>query len=272
MTTVQERIEQITAAAAARGFTAPLGKNASMVALPPSEPRRRTQPAPAPVTGSAAKLTKPLPCRWMDRKENASTLKEREKRQAARLVALALGNEWHCEHKPKQHHHSTRLVHASGMTLIFSTQTYPAKGRYKIGLKDCHGPGRPSSITVAGTRSPASIARDIQNRLLNHGAQAAFDRWTADRAESRREYVNQRLTALRLCRAAGTRLKRQSEQRHGHAQHQGDRIEFSTGSGTVSISYGGKIELEFYGITEDTAAAIIAAATNRKQQLELFPE
>lgn len=140
MTTVAERIAQLTAAAAARGIAVnrqPLKpKNkAARLSSPPHNPATAADiPNPnATARRIAAKLRQPLPCAWMP--GDCYKVKETETKLAAGLICKALGKEWH---RSESHGHGIRLVHRSGLRLTIHANTWPKKDRYSIGLEGRH--------------------------------------------------------------------------------------------------------------------------------------
>lgn len=130
-------------------------------------------------------------------------------------IATELGSDWRVE---TPHDHSARLVSDSrdGLTIWARVETYGAQsGRLKLSAGtpdganysagDTHGIDG-AAVTVAMTRTPAAIARDMERRLIG----PAVDYWTAVR-----ERIARRLSALS---ARETLARELADIMHGEAR------------------------------------------------------
>ncbi len=133
-------------------------------------------------------------------------LNQIECRLVAWLTCRALGDAWRFEPDPENRFH--RLVHrATTATLLFRGD-WRHEGRYVITPGNVYQRDTlPRSISVAATRCPADIARDIERRLIHAGlldANAAY--LTADH-ERRALEARRWREVLAVARAYGGNLR-----------------------------------------------------------------
>lgn len=267
MTTVAERIAEIKAAAAARGHNVkPQKRNrrkpAAAAELFSAEPLPRSvaplsesagiNPPGETESRQAAALRRPLP----------GTGKPVETRTAARLICVALGSDWYRADN-NEHRNGCRIVNQTGLTLYIHAAGYPAKNRYSIGMSGTHGNDKPASITVSRTRSPQAIAGDVRRRLLNQSAQDVHTATLSRQQTARRKHVNERLTVLRIARAAGQRtIKGTRSYMPPHTNESTHEISLSTGTATGRVDYCGRVQLDFEDISPEMAELLIKTAKN----------
>lgn len=212
MTSVDERIAQVIAAAKSKGLAVGDGrpKSTKRIAVPQNSLRK----TPAKKTTKREQATwRKLPKAWRrvreqnpdakewEIREKMDRVKELEARIAAGLIAVALGDQWQ---RAYQEWDRINLVHSSGCRLRFSKAWNG--DRYGIMPVDCHqtrSDPLPTSITVDAGRSPASIARDIENRLISRGLLEKHQAFKDARQSKRREETEERLSVLKLAKVMG---------------------------------------------------------------------
>lgn len=278
MTSVTERIAQITARAQREGRTAiatppkPRPVSLQIVQRPPelSSPASEPRQPPSP---SDALLYRPL-LEVMCRIDNAADYrKECRQRCAAWLIAKALGPDWRKTVEEDRSWHGVFLQHVSGLRLRLS-HDWNKPNRFVITFADSYQKlaGLPESITVSATRSPAAIASDIQRRLIDTGAHEAHRQTIDGRAKRRRDEVAERLAILRIARAAGdSHCAARETVHHGHPET--NRIPFN-GVGTFHAAHGygfhgGAIELSINchpEVAERIAALMVEMGIQWKAQ------
>ena len=233
MTTIAERISQIEQNAKARGFTAERPNRASF-----------SEAASTTLEPADSRLSRPLPCAWLGSCNGnaANALKRLETRLAANLICQALGTDWHREIDDEYRWSAAvKLVHSSGLELGFGGPP----SRYAITPR--YVSRKVSTITVSAKRSPLSIARDIQRRILDAGALEAFKALQANRKEDRAEAVAKRLVVLRLARAAGERCLKT----HYSCYPETNWIELPNASIHATSGYMDRCELNMERLLED---------------------
>lgn len=187
--TPQERIQQL---AAQRGGVATFPRVSC--ARQEAEPPRNAAP----------ELTRRLPMPWKghDSYGKAGLLSDATLHVAAWLICRALGPEWR---KVVTHSRGCELTHTSGFR-IFMGKCWQNADRYRFSPKDCkerRNDPVPDEITVAANRTPASIASDIQNRILAKGAIEGHAAYREREKARRAKDVADRLAMLGIARALG---------------------------------------------------------------------
>lgn len=268
MTTVAERIAQIQARAAAAGHDINRNRPAARAAITPSPAVNRVPPEPAKPADAALNRRLPASCRRSNCGPYENTPGSRhgqaKLRIAAWLICRAMGKHWkkHIELDHCGYHRGVYLVHACGMKLSIHS-SYNDHTRYTITLVDCNRrDGLTSSITVDGTRTPASIARDIENRLLSTGALAAFIETRKANDVRRTNETTERLRVLAVAKAAGEHVlstQRHSAKYSGHPET--NRI-YINGAASVVACHGygfnsGTVELEIVVQDPELACEIV---------------
>lgn len=182
--------------------------------------------------------------------------------RVAAEVAAALGEGWSVA--TDRVTVGADIAHTDGRAL-FIRELWNAKGRWTIAgiypespaSDRFAGDGKPMPrITVAATRTPAAIAREITRRLLPAyetrlaDVRAHIVRATDDAAE------RERVAALLCAALPGTRPV---------AQHSGTRIQLSLPSlpasmyGTGEVNYSGTVELHLRSMPVAVAVAVLEA-------------
>lgn len=137
---------------------------------------------------------------------NVNQLAATECRIVAWLVCRALGDQWRFE--PDENRRWHRLVHRATCATLTFGRSWNNDNRYRISPENVYrSDSMPQSITVSGERSPASIARDIERRIIDAGL---FDQNAACLSGGharRRIEVARRLEVLAVARAYGGDLR-----------------------------------------------------------------
>ena len=135
---------------------------------------------------------------------NRKALCVAETRVMAYLICKALGPEWH---KVINEHGYVDLTHTSGF-VVHMAKTWNSDDRYRFRPQDCkqrRDDPIPDEITVDAGRAPASIARDIENRILAKGAVEGFEINRLSRKADHNDRVIERLAVLLIARKLGAR-------------------------------------------------------------------
>lgn len=246
MSTVAERVAELTAKAKRRGMTI---KPPPRIA--PDAPPNLTKRLPP--SKLDAVMDRPLP--------TAGNRSKGQLRVAAWLVCKALGGSWKKRIHEREYSDVVYLVHSSGMELSFS-YCWRDDHRFSISLQNYDRSGDVnSSITVAANRSPRAIAGDIQRRILDTGAAAACQSLKDSNRSRRAGEVKERLAMVAIARFCGHRqISTRQHIRSGHPETNEMRV---AGEASVTASYGygfhgqGEIELQITLDDLDLAEAII---------------
>lgn len=186
-------------------------------------------------------------------------------------IASILGDNW--THQPSEYDHYTVLARTDGLQLSCHLD------HKRISIRTAHMPGAPSdngsctyydyncpSITVAASRTPASITSDIRSRLLPYA-----ETWYAKAIEWRRTSLAQHALLANLRR----QLQAFPGSRHSdfHSNVYGPNWKCEPRAGTCTLTFDlppdltVKILAAYYELIEDTMP-------NRKpadQQQTMFP-
>ena len=126
------------------------------------------------------------------------------------LVCRALGDAWRFEVEADCYRASFRLVHRATTATLTFRSAWRDDARYEIVPENVYRSDQlPRSISVSGERSPASIAADIERRIVAAGL---FDQNAAHLHaghERRRLEVQRRRRLLAVARAYGGELARE---------------------------------------------------------------
>lgn len=257
MATVTERIAQLKLRAAERGLATVRSAPAAFRPVEPREVIERAPAAPARPIDLACRKAPPQAWKRYHGREYGvvATLKAVETRVIAKLVAHCLPG-WTAEFREGRDSYYLRHVE-SGARLSFSMY-WRDDGRFVIRPEvNCHKCELSSEITVSGTRTPASIAADITNRIINRGLIAEHLAQRAESKADRREDVEERLKVLRVARSYGGDI---APERHWNRSR-------PCGTRRVSPNEKARIDaaLEYYGvaITIETGDLELAEAVGR---------
>lgn len=257
MTSVEDRIATITARAAARGLRlAPQKKTqGDEPAAKFSAVLRVARPAAQSKPAKPSVLTRPLPCNWSGASYSDTGQKRNaETRVAAWLIAKSLGSDWRKQIDQNGYWRSVTMVRTDGVTLRIST-SHSNGGRYTISLDDVRG-----NITVSASRSPLSIAGDIERRLLTAENLAAIAKAKADAQARRNTYTRERLTMLRVAQAADDVVLNKNDTNCGHPATR--TIYRDAAIIDAEICYDGRISLTVQTLTIELAEAVAELAAN----------
>lgn len=230
MLTVEQRIAQVRQRAAARGLTA------TGSARPPIVREPRKQEPSKPLTKLELALDRPLPeitapSTWPTNKGEG--LRRVRSRLAAWLVARALGPDWYlADYQHDDYWMTSReIVHRPTKAVLCWRIDYQNHDRISISPKEAYDRCFASGITVSATRSPASIAKDIQRRIVDAGLSEQLEkRRDADKTRRDRDImVRRRVLAATL--GYGGRMRKGYNHTH--------RTEYS---GTEEVYNGTRIE------------------------------
>ena len=167
-------------------------------------------PADKPPSARQNAATKRLPVAWRkigdhwQTRERLNAAIRVETRCAAGLVAECLGDDWKRETLVDAER--VYLVHKDGAKIRFMKSWHG--DRYELHPVDCHlrrDVELPQEITVAANRSPASMPRDITNRLINNGLCEGHKQWKENQQSSQAGDVAKRCDMLCVARAMGQR-------------------------------------------------------------------
>jgi len=137
--------------------------------------------------------------------EHTNALAATECRIVAWLVCRALGDAWRFE--PDEEHRHHRLVHRATCAVLTFKRDWNNGDRYSISPENLYrSDSMPRSITVSGDRSPGSIARDIERRLIDVGLFDQNAQVLSGGHDRRQKEVRDRLQCLAVARAYGGQL------------------------------------------------------------------
>ena len=129
-------------------------------------------------------------------------LQQAEARTMAWLVCRCLGPDWR---KTINEHGTIHLTHTSGLRLVFA-HVWNDGNRYRISPCDCRertDSDIPSEITVSAGRTAASIAGDIQRRILAFEPVEAYEVMRLKERERNNRDNIRRLSVLSLAKRLG---------------------------------------------------------------------
>lgn len=285
---VADRIAQLETQARARGLTLPRPGAAKPARVAPSVDRKTPHVTPKPPASPIDAATRrPVPmahAKHLERsraaagardfqekyrhQDHANMLANVECRLAAWLVCRALGPDWRLEWSDETadtHRLARVLTHGPTGAAFTFRRDWQGEGRYRISPTRTLTRDRLPSITVAATRSPASIAADIRRRIVDAGLAEEHAAACKSERDTRAEEVARRRRVLAVAQAYGGTLTERrcwssSTYPRGTATHHGVGGETWRDYVTSIVaeqSYSGGVELKID--TQDMGLAIAIA-------------
>jgi hypothetical protein len=250
-TALQRRLDEIRAKAKAQGVDLDKPAPRAKTGEPVKQYRYSSSEGKRPLTPREQAARRRMPS------VNCRSPKRHAKLQiAAGLIVLCLGKEWRKECKSNG---GVDLVHSSGARLLLRRDYSSHDDRFSICPIECKlrsDDPLPGEITVNATRSPASIAADIENRLISKGLIEGHKAVAESRRQQRAEKVRERLDVLRVAKALGmhqiARERNWSRHRPETNRYESPKLCVSAG-----IDYQNHIDLEVTCADAETAEEVV---------------
>lgn len=226
MTTVADRIAQLQQQAVERGATLPAGpvRRARLNNQPPtsSEP-------PEPANPWVVAAHRQRNNDWHSRPVNGETYEQREHaryarsclqwtetRLVSRMIAACLGDGWEAREDRGESGYPPSwrmcLVHQPSGSRIRIGRQWNDDGRFVATPEGCYHSSTtnlPSNITMSASRTAASLARDIENRILCRGFLDEAQRYR-DEHHSEKQGDNHTMARLaKMARRLGVKIEGQ---------------------------------------------------------------